>query len=137
MTPAAPEILRQAGLKITRSRTALLEALSQGHGPHSPEELFDKLDRDLCDLVTVYRTLSSFEEKGLVRRCEFGDGKARYELEHADHHHHHLVCRRCRAVQPLDPCSIEGLEKSLKGSGYSDITHRLEFFGLCPKCAGH
>ncbi|MBY0369687.1 transcriptional repressor, partial [bacterium] len=112
MTPAFSEKLREAGLKITRSRTALLEALAEGHGPFTPEELFSKLDPNLCDLVTVYRTLTTFEEKGLVRRCEFGDGRARYELEHGDHHHHHLVCRRCAAVKPLDHCSLEILEKS-------------------------
>lgn len=137
MSPHAHTTLKDAGLKVTRSRQALLEALSDGHGPFTPEQIFSKLPPSVCDLVTVYRTLATFEEKGLVRRCEFGDGKARYELEHSDHHHHHLVCRICHAVKPLDPCSLDALEQNLKSSGYQDISHRLEFFGVCPRCKAH
>ncbi len=127
--------LRQLGLKVTQPRMALLARLNEGHGPFSPEELHGQLDPALCDLVTVYRSLSTFEELGLVRRCNFGDGKARYELQDGNHHHHHLVCRKCGAVKELEKCVLDTLESSFKASGYQDISHSLEFFGTCPTCA--
>ncbi len=127
--------LRDAGLKATQARIALLRALQVGHGPFSPEELFARLDAQLCDLVTVYRCLAAFEERGLVRRCVFGDGKMRYEIQVGKHHHHHLVCRACGKVRPLAHCALEGLESSLRDSGFSNISHSLEFFGTCADCA--
>lgn len=127
--------LRQSGLKATQPRIALLRELQDGHGPYSPEELHARLDSRLCDLVTVYRSLSAFEERGLVRRCVFGDGKMRYEIEQGKHHHHHLVCRSCGKVRPLDHCALGALEASLRDSGYQNISHSLEFFGTCGDCA--
>jgi Fur family ferric uptake transcriptional regulator len=126
--------LREAGLKATQPRIALLRALQVGHGPFSPEELFGRLDASLCDLVTVYRSLATFEERGLVRRCVFGDGKMRYEIQVGKHHHHHLVCRGCGKVRPLAHCALEGLEASLRDSGFQNISHSLEFFGTCADC---
>ncbi len=128
------ERLRKSGLKVTQSRLALLAELTKGECPLSPEELYARLDSSLCDLVTVYRSLGIFEERGLIRRCLFGDGKARYELEHGAHHHHHLVCRGCGVVRPLEQCVLPALENSLRASGFSNISHSLEFFGTCPDC---
>ena len=72
----------------------------------------------------------------LVRRCDFGDGPVRYEHQGEDgHHHHHVICRKCRKVTSLDQCLIESLEKGLQRQGFSQISHSLEFFALCEKCA--
>ena len=130
-----PSRLREAGLKATQPRIALLRELQVGHGPFSPEELHGRIDPALCDLLTVYRCLSAFEEKGLVRRCVFGDGKMRFEIQAGHHHHHHLVCRSCGKVRELAPCALEGLEHTLRDSGFENISHSLEFFGTCPECA--
>lgn len=130
----AQETLRRLDLKVTKSRLALLQALKEGHGPFSPEELFKKLGPELCDLVTVYRMLTIFEEKGLLRRCVFGDGKMRFELEDSEHHHHHLICRVCHSVKPLPGCVMKKTEESLSALGYENLTHALEFFGTCPDC---
>ncbi len=135
MIVSAPERLRAAHLKVTQPRLALLNELGRGHGPFSPEELYAKLDPTLCDLVTVYRSLNAFEEKGLVRKCVFGDGRMRYEIQEGGHHHHHLVCRRCGKVKELPTCALDALETSFKESGYSNISHSLEFFGTCPTCS--
>jgi Fur family transcriptional regulator, ferric uptake regulator len=130
---AIKERLRKVGLKVTQPRLALLQVLHDGHGPFSPEDLHRRLDSELCDLVTVYRCLSIFEGRGLVRRCVFGDGRMRYELEQT-HHHHHLICRHCGQVESLSQCVIKNMEAQLAVSGYSDISHSLEFFGTCPNC---
>jgi len=59
--------------------------------------MFDALPKDLCDLATVYRSLRLLEQMGMVKRFDFGDGTARFELleEGDDGHHHHLVWTRC------------------------------------------
>ena len=58
----------------------------------------------------------------------------RYEFNHGDHHHHHLICRICQKVETLDLCVVDALERLVKQRGYAEITHQLEFFGICPDC---
>ena len=129
--------LRNNKLKLTPPRKLILETLMINHGPFSAEELQKKYIKKKCDLVTVYRTLTSLEEAHIIRRCEFGDGIARYELVdlHDEHHHHHLICRSCKKVEVIDACELEKTVNALaKKMGFTDISHLLEFFGLCPNC---
>ncbi len=124
--------LRAARLKITLPRQQILRILTTEHGPFTMEELHQRV-KNACDLVTVYRCLAVLEDVGLVRRCDFGDGSCRYEF-HQGSHHHHLICRRCRKIETLDICLIEELERDVRQKGYEDVSHALEFFGICPAC---
>lgn len=136
-TPAdgASARLKQAGLKVTQPRVAILSVLRDEHGPFTVEELKARIPTKTCDLVTLYRSLPALEKAGLVRRCDFGDGPVRYEYQGEDgHHHHHVICRKCKKVTSLDHCLIENLEKGLQKQGFSDITHSLEFFAICEEC---
>lgn len=87
-----------------------------------------------CDLVTVYRNLTALEEVDLVRRCDFGDGAYRYEFNTGEHHHHHIICRTCHAVETLEQCMADGLERLARQMGYAKVTHTLEIFGVCARC---
>jgi Fur family ferric uptake transcriptional regulator len=71
----------------------------------------------------------------VVIRCDFNDGVVRYELAAGGHHHHHIVCRVCRLTTPIQACSVDALQFLPTGHGYQNITHRLEFFGVCPECS--
>jgi len=74
---------------------------------------------------------------GMVKRFDFGDGAARFELigENDDGHHHHLVCTNCSEVVEIKECFPEKIEKRVAAkNGFKAVTHRLEFFGLCPDC---
>jgi Fur family ferric uptake transcriptional regulator len=131
----ALEKLRTHDLRVTEPRKAMLGILVREHGPFSAEELHRKLGARECDVVTVYRSLQAMEEIGVVRRCDFGDGTYRYEFNHGEHHHHHIVCRSCRSVETLDLCVADSLERMARQKGYQNVTHTLEVFGVCPKCA--
>jgi Fe2+ or Zn2+ uptake regulation protein len=129
-------ILRNAGLKRTPNRESLLRFLIENHGPFSKEEIQKALPKEDFDSVTLYRNLASFEELGLVRRSEFGDGVSRYEFQsHPDNHHHHIVCTTCHKVDSLDSCSLPKLDEVVEKFGYSKVRHSLEFFGVCKDCS--
>lgn len=128
------ELLKRAGLKRTRPREAILRHLVKHHGPFSAGDLHRALKDESLDTVTTYRCLTAFEEAGLVRRCDFGDGTARYEYG-AGHHHHHVICVECRRIENLDDCEIERWEKKVRGLGYTKVRHVLEFTGVCRDCA--
>ena len=133
----AAAILSEAGLKATPTRLGVLEILLREHGPHSIEDLRKRLKKGSCDKVTVYRTLEALEKAQLLTQCALGDGRARYEYRSPDHsHHHHILCTACRSVEPVDGlCLPPQWEASLAQRGYRNLTHRLEFLGLCQNCA--
>ncbi len=137
--PHLTERLRRKSRKVTGPRHALLELLHRQSHPMSSKEIFDALPKNLCDLATVYRSLRLLEQIGIVKRFDFGDGTARFELleEGDDGHHHHLVCTRCAEIIELDECSMtESEERIAARNGFKSVTHKLEFFGICPACQG-
>jgi Fur family ferric uptake transcriptional regulator len=131
------EALRKNDLKLTLSRKAILSALLKNHGPFSAEDLHAKFLKKTCDLATVYRTLTSLEEVKMIRRCEFGDGVARFELTgpNQSHHHHHLVCTDCKKIEVIDLSDMEeSIDLVARKKGFKEVSHILEFFGTCPDC---
>jgi Fur family ferric uptake transcriptional regulator len=129
------KILREAGLKSTSPRLAVLKILSEIKKPITAQELFKKLKKSDMDLVTLYRTLASFEEKGLLRRVDLQKDVIYYELN--DEHHHHIVCTNCNKIEDFENREVERvLEKIAKKSvNFGNIkNHSLELFGLCREC---
>ena len=127
------EPLRQAGLKSTPGRRAVLEVLAKTASPLSPEQIQTKVGSEVCDRATVYRILESLGEAGLVQRVILA-GKTLYLPEESSHHHHHIVCRKCCSTVCLDECLISPLEKKARQLGFDDIRHSLQLTGLCSKC---
>lgn len=86
------------------------------------------------NLSTVYRTLNTLTEKGILLRSVRQDGKAYYEFAEKDHAHR-LICKLCGKVIPIDTCPLRELEETLqKKTGFQITGHSLEFTGLCPEC---
>lgn len=135
--PELAERLRKESRKLTGPRASILEVLSKNTRPLSNKEIFAALRKGGCNLVTVYRSIQLLESMGMVKRFELGDGVARYELlrDGDDGHHHHLVCTRCADVVEIEECSTRELEEKIaRHNGFKAVTHRLEFFGVCPAC---
>jgi Fur family ferric uptake transcriptional regulator len=128
------KILRGSSLRATPLRVTMLRYLDLHHGPFTVREIYENLDRP-GNLVTVYRNAEAFVEKGIAVQCDFNDGLIRYELccDHQDHHHH-LICTVCRKWVRVDVCLPKNRFKELEKTGFSQISHKLEFFGMCPKC---
>lgn len=128
------ESLRKSSLRVTEPRIAIFKAFSERHGPFTVEEIHKHVTKKTCDLATIYRTLASLEKTGLIKRCEFGDRIARYELSEHEDHHHHVICKLCKKVEVLDDCELKEIDSFAKKRGFIEITHTLEFFGICPDC---
>jgi Fur family ferric uptake transcriptional regulator len=131
--------LKSAGLRVTGPRRAILTALIERAGPLSIGELHDDIGRSRCDLVTLYRCLAAFAEIGLVRRTFFPDRTGRYEMELGQPENYRVVCPRTRRISPLDGAAgaelaraVRAAEEGLKARGYTDVSHRVEFFGTAP-----
>ncbi len=129
--------LRGQARKITGPRAAILEILRQHPHPLTNKDIFAAMPRGQCNLATIYRAMHLLEKLGMVKRFDFGDGAARFELvgEGDAGHHHHLVCIRCAEVIEIEECFPGGIEKRIAAAnGFKGVTHKLEFFGICPAC---
>ena len=129
--------LRRQSRKVTGPRKAILDILRRHPHPLTNREILAAMPSGQCDLATVYRAMHLLEELGMVKQFHFGDGTARFELvaEGRQGHHHHLVCTRCARVVEIEECFAEAVEKRLAANNrFKAVTHKLEFFGLCPKC---
>ncbi len=135
--PAFTEKLRRGARKITGPRQAILDLLRRCSSPLTAKEIYARLPRGDCDLATVYRSLHMLEAMKMVKRFDLGPGGARFELlaEGDDGHHHHLICTRCSEIVEIEDCFPPRLEREIAvRNGFKSVTHKLEFYGLCPRC---
>lgn len=125
-----------AGLRPTKQRLAVVEAMKSFEDFRSAQEIHDLLSRsdNPVGLATVYRTLQRLAETGEVDMLRTEDGEAIYRRCSASHHHH-LVCRTCgRTVEVEGPAVERWTEAIASAHGFADVSHTLEVFGTCPGC---
>jgi Fur family ferric uptake transcriptional regulator len=132
--------LRRAGRHRGGARSAVIEALATERCAVSAKELEGALARGGRDVGTasIYRALEQLESLGLVSRVEVGDGVARYEPRRPDgHHHHHLVCDSCGAVEPFEDPALERAIDRLSGQvDFRVDEHEVLLHGACERCSG-
>jgi Fur family ferric uptake transcriptional regulator len=137
--PAEPDLqqtLRAAGLRVTRPRVAVLDAVHAE--PHADtDSILRAARRGLPDVShqAVYDVLRALTDAGLVRRIQPARSVARYEARVGDNHHH-VVCRSCGAIADVD-CAV-GEPPCLDGDadhGFKIDEAEIVFWGLCPTCS--
>jgi len=132
----AATVLRGVGLKATPRRIQLLTCIAVSGRPLSVAMIHTELG-DIIDAVTVYRALETFCRVGIVRRVDFGHGRAYYEIKDT-HDHHHIICTVCAQVEDFSGCEAPRIVRNaIKNSKqFSTITrHSLELFGVCKVCS--
>jgi len=132
----AEQLLRQYRLRLTQNRKLVLEVFLAHDGALSQRDIEERLGP--MDRITLYRTLRSFEEGGLVHRAVDGTDKVRFalcrqECRPADHRHDHahFHCTRCQKTVCLDGISMPKIRYPL---GYQVEESHLVMQGCCPTC---
>lgn len=118
------------GMKMTEQRRVIARVLSKASDHPDVEEVHRRsLAEDArISIATVYRTMRLFEEADIVKRHEFGDGRARYE-ETPSTHHDHLIDMRSGKVTEFRNDDIERLQQEVAAAhGYELVGHRLELY---------
>lgn len=131
------DYLSREGLKMTPQRMVILNTFTGVDNHVSSEELYERVKKadPAIGQATVYRTLKLLEGSGIATAVDFGDGMTRYELDHGQGHHDHLICDKCgKNVEILDP-EIERLQEEVAGQyGFTLSRHKMYLFGLCSDC---
>ncbi|HLW04635.1 MAG TPA: ferric iron uptake transcriptional regulator [Azoarcus sp.] len=126
--------LKNIGLKATYPRLRILNLFQNSENRHlTAEDVYRQLIADNMDigLATVYRVLTQFEQAGLLERHYFEAGKAIFELNEG-HHHDHLVCLQCGAVEEFFDAEIERRQELIaKERGFKVKDHALYLYADC------
>jgi len=129
---------RLAGLRRTKALEELITTLLESGRPMTLSELAtsERL-ADQCDKATVFRLLQRLHEHGLVRRLGLHERAAYFTLLVPGRHSDYLICTGCGSIEAIKaPCPVHQLEDEIRlKTGFRNLYHELEFFGVCPKCA--
>jgi Fur family transcriptional regulator, stress-responsive regulator len=134
-TPEVERLLREADLRVTGPRVAVLGAVHDH--PHADTDSLIGVARARLGAVShqaVYDVLRALTEAGLVRRIQPAGSVARYEARVGDNHHH-VVCRSCGAVADVD-CAVGEVPclTAADDLGYEIDEAEVVYWGSCPQC---
>ena len=118
------------GLKLTDQRRTIARVLSEADDHPDVDQVYRRATRldSRISIATVYRTVRLFEEANILEKHDFGDGRARYEEVHDDHHDHLIDVKSGKVIEFYNK-EIEALKERIANElGYELIDHRLELF---------
>jgi len=124
------ERLRERGLRMTPQRQRVVDAVTQL--VHATPDQVAELTPDV-DLTTVYRTLETLEQIGVLAHTHLGHGAPSYRLAEDDHIH--VVCHHCSSVVEAPPGLADELVERLAGErGFTVDRSHFTVFGTCADC---
>lgn len=129
--------IRDAGLRATAPRIAVLELLESSSKPLSHTEVVNELCSDVWDQATLYRNLLKLTEVGLARAVSKVDGIVRYQACGDDdglHLHPHFSCKSCGTVECLPEAKLKLSAKVTRRWSRSLVAAEMQLVGDCPSC---
>ncbi len=130
------ETCRASGLKLTHQRMEVFRELAGTEDHPDAETIYKSVSRRVPAISrdTVYRTLATLEEEGLVRKAEILANRGRYDANMD--RHHHFVCTECGLVRDFYSEALDELPipKSIGTLGRVESTH-VQLRGICSSCA--
>ena len=132
----AREMLKATKLYSTRGRVAILKVLMKADKPLSQDQIARRSGKERFDKVTIYRTLESLLNVGLVHKAFVEKRASHFEMAHncTEHQcHPHFTCTNCGETHCLTGISVP----MAKSPHQEFLIHRqqVRLEGLCPKCA--
>ncbi|MEO6701257.1 MAG: Fur family transcriptional regulator [Jatrophihabitantaceae bacterium] len=129
-TAELAERLRQRGMRMTPQRQRVMDAVSQlVHG--TPDQVAEAVPD--VDLTTVYRTLETLEQIGLLAHTHLGHGAPSYRLAEDDHIH--VVCHHCSSVVDAPAGLVDELaDRLMTERGFRLDRSHFTIFGTCADC---
>lgn len=132
-----PDILKQSGLSITESRRKILDLFLETDGALAHADI-EKNTASAFDRVTVYRTLQTFVEKGIIHQIPTTDNSILYALckhncEQGHHHddHVHFICSNCDKTICLDEVTVPEVKLP---KNFSKQQAAMVVTGICEDC---
>lgn len=131
----ALESLRSKGIRLTSQRQLILKYLKSTTSHPTAEDIHREISHTLSgiSLATVYNTLNTLKEYGVIRELSYGDMASRYDGNESMHAH--MVCEKCGHVFDISCPPMEKLlPQEASEIGFLVTSYRLEYYGICQKC---
>ena len=131
------ERLREEGFRITPQREDIVRLLAGSRERLSIQTIFKEIRKQhgSISLDTVYRTLATFTNLGVVAQIKRNGSEPSYEFQPPGHHHHHAVCLECSKSICLTDCPLpQSLFQDLEGKDFRVLSHSFEIYGYCSSC---
>ena len=132
--------LSSAEVRYTKGRRLLVQSLQQSDGPRSARDLHKDLG-EAVPMSSIYRTLTTMSDLGILVPHHGRGGNTRYELaEWLMGHHHHLICRSCGTIDDIELTGhtesiIDALvSAATEEKGFTAANHSFEIDGVCASC---
>ena len=129
------KVCKAKGLRITHQRTEIFRTLVKHTDHPTTEDVFHQVRRYLktISLDTVYRTIATFEEYGLIKKVPHIDNATRFDINISNHHH--LVCSRCNNIEDFYWPDFDRMKppKAISRWGRIDVK-QVVISGLCTSC---
>jgi Fur family peroxide stress response transcriptional regulator len=124
---------RHSGLKLTPQRLAILQYLENNKDHPSADDIYKAVSKKFptMSLATVYNTLETLKQRGLVKELTMDPYKMRFDPQPSPHHH--LICMDCRKIIDIHAKFKISLPR-VEGVGFEIIGNHIEFYGRCPNC---
>jgi len=122
---------------MTQQRQVILEELNKLTCHPTAEDLHRIVRERLpkISIATVYRNLELLSEEGMVLKMNVGGAQRRFDGTTANHYH--IRCSVCGRVDDVHMPVLPSIEEAArKSSAYILLSHKVEFTGICPDCAG-
>lgn len=129
-------LLKEQGYRLTPQRLAVLNILTQSADHPSVEDVHQQVRRDFptTSLATIYKTIHLLKDLGEILELGFADWGSRYDGRRP-YPHPHVICTQCGVVVDPEFPGMEDIAREMADkTGFSISHHRLDFFGLCPRC---
>jgi Fur family peroxide stress response transcriptional regulator len=127
--------LREGGLRLTHQRLEIVRVIASDETHPDVETVYQAVRSRVptISLDTVYRTLATLTEQGLITRVLFTPGPARYDPNTA--RHHHFVCTRCGLVRDVEDAELDAIRPTgeVVRIGRPDAV-TVQFRGVCAAC---
>ena len=137
MFKAVENLCRKAGLKLTHQRLEIYRELASRMDHPSEEAVHRSVQARMPTIAldTVYRTLLTFEEFGLVTRVYALDGPARFDANLSPHQH--FACTKCKKIEDFHWEAFETIKLTARTRKWGDIKRRHAVLtGTCADCLG-
>lgn len=129
------DVFKEKNLKVTPQRYAIYKYLCSTKDHPSAETIYNELKEEypMLSLATVYKTLKTLVEIGIVQELNAGEDNFRYDANASTHPH--IMCLSCGRVDDIEGTDFGFLnEFAGKNTDYTIESHKLYFYGICKKC---
>lgn len=130
------QALRHAGFRLTHQRLEVVREIAQTDEHPDVESVYRavRVRVPTISLDTVYRTLATLADLGLVTRVAASPGPTRYDANVA--HHHHFVCTRCGMIRDVDDRELDAVRAPQSTAALGSVEAiEVQLRGVCTDCA--